>query len=130
MPIEAYWEDETRTLVRVDFVGGWSVAELTAVFNAIDRESEGRDYASILNYSRGKLFPTELMPMAKNSPAAMPPNLRFVALVVGSSPLIRMMGMFFQNLFAGQKKIRLVTVERLDEAYQAVAAFRARGSGG
>lgn len=134
MSVQAVWEAQTegiitRRVYRIDIVGQWKAAELLERVKMGVDDAAGNEYATLINYE-SSVIPPDLIAVGKDAYALTPPNLRLLVLVAGSNNLLRTLARFFQNLFAGRFKVRLMMVESLDEAYQMVADFYAEAKEG
>jgi len=83
MSVRAYWQDETKTIVRYDFDGEWDWNELyTAYYEAIAMEKSVEHRVDvILDMRRGGRIPGNVLLHVKNFSDRQPPNIGLSVIV-------------------------------------------------
>lgn len=124
MPITLHFEDDARSICRLDFEGAWSLKELKAVGDAVDQHhlAYGPGVV-ILNMTRGKSIPDRLVDHVAMFSA--PPHSMLGAawlfVVVGSSRVGWLLFNSFSRLFRNNTLAhRTVFVDTLEEARQLI----------
>lgn len=115
MAVERVWENEAKTVVRLDFIGHWSWAELKSAIVQVVKEAN-HPYDAILNYNTGPIIPRDILSIAQIAPD----KLRYLILVSDNHPFLQTIG----EIFAGLNKVfaqRYKLADSLDAAYSLTA---------
>lgn len=124
MPVRAYWEDETHTLVHYNFEGNWTWDELyPAYYQAIEMEkSVPHRVDVILDMRQSKKIPSNALMHIKNISDKQPPNIGLSVLVSNSAFLASMYRIGVQ--FYSKIGHYFFLTTSMEEAYTMIAKAR------
>jgi len=124
MPIQVYWEDADKTIVRYDFEGAWTWDELYAVYyKAIDMETSVPHRVDIiLDMRYSHRIPGNALLHLKNLSEKQPPNVGLSIFVTTNTFLTSMYNMAIKVYGKIAYYFRLAPT--LDAAHAMIAAAR------
>lgn len=95
MPIQLYWEDTEKTIVRYDFQGAWAWDDLYAVYyQAIEMETSVPHRVDIiLDMRSGSRIPANALLHIKNLSEKQPPNVGLSIFVTSNAFVTSMYNM-------------------------------------
>lgn len=124
MTIVPRWENNEKTIIYVQFSGDWSWEEFTPVRKTILEMIEAVphivDY--IADFQDIDDIPTGALPIGRSIHKSCSRN-EGVVLIVGLSPMLRMLYQSFTTAFPASKN-EFIHVLTLDEAYQTIAELQ------
>jgi hypothetical protein len=118
MPINVIWENDAKTLVRLDISGKWGWVELRRAVEQVIAETGDQPYHCIMNYVAGVSVPVDLLSIGRQTTTIIPPSLRTVVSVIGRNMLLKTLGDAYHTFYGNrQRSIRFFTVMTLQDAY-------------
>lgn len=118
MPINVIWENDAKTIVRIDISGKWGWVELRRAVEQVIAEAGDQPYHCIMNYVAGVTVPVDLLSIGRQTTTIIPPTLRTVVSVIGRNMLLKTLGDAYHTFYGNrQRNIRFFTVSTLQDAY-------------
>jgi hypothetical protein len=124
MPIQIYWEDTEKTIVRYDFQGAWTWDDLYAVYyQAIDMETSVPHRVDIiLDMRTSQRIPGNALLHIKNIAEKQPPNVGLSIFVTTNAFITSMYNMAIKVYGKIAYYFRLVST--LDDAHAMIENAR------
>jgi hypothetical protein len=126
MPVNVYWEDADKSIVRYDFEASWTWDELyAAYYEAIAMETSVTYRVDvILDMRRSNRIPANALLHVKNLSEKQPPNIGVSIFVTTNTFIISMVNMAIK----AYKKIAFYfrLVNTLESAHEIIATARQR----
>lgn len=118
MPITLVWENEPKTLVRLEIDGKWGWGDMRQAVEAITAEMGTTPYHCIMHYTATVTVPTDLLSIGRQTVTIIPPTLQTVISVIGGNLILKTLGDAFHAFYGSrQRGVRFFTVRTLDDAY-------------
>lgn len=118
MPVDVIWENDAKTLVRVDISGKWGWVDLRRAVEQVIEETGDTPCHCIMNYVPGVSVPVDLLSIGRQTTTIIPPSLRTVVSVIGKNMLLKTLGDAYHTFYGNrQRTIRFFTVSTLQDAY-------------
>ena len=122
MPIKPMWDNEEKTIMRIDFIGEFTVDEYvagvreqTAMLDSVDHKVDFISYVADISLPKDTLANLAKL---TDTPALTHPNAGIVV-TVGDSRFVEIMGNIFGKV-GGQQAGKLVFASTLEEAYEII----------
>jgi hypothetical protein len=118
MPITLIWENEPKTLVRLEIDGKWGWRDLRQAVETVTTETAGAPYHCIMHYTDTVTVPADLLSIGRQTVSIIPPTLQTVVSVIGGNLILKTLGDAFHVFYGSrQRTVKFFTVRTLDDAY-------------
>jgi hypothetical protein len=130
MPVTITWDDEHCTILRVDYTGRWTMAEVRAAFDDMNRLVAGLALTPILllNHVNGYVPPQYGFELVASDSLPLSPYGLPEAVVFVGNPLVYELYDALRRPLPVQGQLHMVWTSTLSEARETIARLRAGGS--
>jgi hypothetical protein len=132
MTVYAEWDNADKTIMRWTFEGDWTWEEYYDARKTTNQEISAQKHPVdlIVDLRTSGTLPSGVLMHARNSVYIAPDNIG-LTVYVGINPVMRAFYNMFRNLYRGlihSKRLDMMMVATLDDAYAALAARDAEGA--